>query len=95
MAVWFWNFLLFSFLGWCVERLFAALTRAPQQRRRCLLLLPLCPVYGLGMAAVWLSTSTSSSAGASFFSAFCTMTTGMGQENPLASIMRLPPGADW
>ena len=52
MAVWFWNFLLFSFLGWCVERLFAALTRTPQQRRRCLLLLPLCPVYGLGMAAV-------------------------------------------
>lgn len=52
MAVWLWNFWVFSFLGWCLERLFAALTRSPQQRRRCLLLLPLCPVYGLGMAAV-------------------------------------------
>ena len=52
MAVWLWNFWVFSFLGWCLERLFAAVTRSPQQRRRCLLLLPLCPVYGLGMAAV-------------------------------------------
>ena len=52
MAVWLWEFWAFSFLGWCLERLFAALTRSPQQRRRCLLVLPLCPVYGLGMAAV-------------------------------------------
>ena len=35
-----------------------------------------------------------SSAGADFLSSFCTMTTGMGQENPLASIMWLPPWGD-
>ena len=52
MALWLWNFWIFSFFGWCLERMFAAATRSPRQRRRCLLLSPLCPVYGLGMAAV-------------------------------------------
>ena len=51
MAEFLWIFLIFSFLGWLLERGFAALTRAPAQRRRCLLFLPLCPVYGLGMCA--------------------------------------------
>ena len=52
MAAFLWIFWSFSFWGWGLERLFAAVTRSPQRRRRCLLLLPLCPVYGLGMAAV-------------------------------------------
>ena len=52
MAELLWQFWGFSFLGWVTERLFAAATRSPCQRRRCLLLAPLCPVYGLGMAAV-------------------------------------------
>ena len=52
MAVLLWNFWLFSFGGWCLERLFAAMTHSPHRRRRCLLILPLCPVYGLGMTAV-------------------------------------------
>ena len=52
MAVWLWNFWIFSFWGWCLERLFAAVTHSPRQRRRCLLVSPLCPVYGLGMGAV-------------------------------------------
>ena len=52
MAVWLWNFWIFSFWGWCLERLLAAVTPSPRQRRRCLLVSPLCPVYGLGMAAV-------------------------------------------
>ena len=52
MAEFLWIFWSFSLLGWGLERLFAAVTRSPQRRRRCLLLLPLCPVYGLGMAAV-------------------------------------------
>ena len=52
MAVFLWNLWFYSFCGWCLERLFAAVTRSPRQRRRCLLVLPLCPVYGLGMAAV-------------------------------------------
>ena len=52
MAAFLWIFWSFSLLGWVLERLFAAVTRSPRRRRRCLLLLPLCPVYGLGMAAV-------------------------------------------
>ena len=52
MAEFLWIFWSFSLLGWVLERLFAAVTRSPRRRRRCLLLLPLCPVYGLGMAAV-------------------------------------------
>lgn len=52
MASWLWYFWIYSFLGWIVERFFAAVTQAEDQRRRCLLCLPLCPVYGLGMLAV-------------------------------------------
>ena len=52
MARLLWNFWWFSFLGWVLERLFAAATHSPVQRRRCLLVAPLCPVYGLGMLAV-------------------------------------------
>ena len=47
-----WYFWIYSVLGWAVERAFAAASRAEDRRRRCLLLLPLCPVYGLGMLAV-------------------------------------------
>ena len=52
MAEFLWIFWSCSLLGGVLERLFAAGTRSPRRRRRCLLLLPLCPVYGLGMAAV-------------------------------------------
>ena len=47
-----WYFWIYSFLGYLLEKLFAAVTRAEQQGRKCFLLLPLCPVYGLGMLAV-------------------------------------------
>ncbi len=47
-----WYFWIYSFLGWLLERAFAAAAGAEDRRRRCLLLLPLCPVYGLGMLAV-------------------------------------------
>ena len=50
MALWY--FWIYSFLGFLLERAFAAATHAPRQGRRCFLLLPLCPVYGLGMLAV-------------------------------------------
>lgn len=50
MALWY--FWIYSFLGWLVELAFAAASRSEEKRRRCLLLLPLCPVYGLGMLAV-------------------------------------------
>lgn len=50
MALWY--FWIYSFLGYLLEKSFAKVTRAEQQGRKCFLLLPLCPVYGLGMLAV-------------------------------------------
>ena len=47
-----WFFWFYSFGGYLVERAFAAATRAERRERKCFLLLPLCPVYGLGMLAV-------------------------------------------
>ena len=47
-----WYFWIYSFLGYLLEKAFAKVTRARQQGRKCFLLLPLCPVYGLGMLAV-------------------------------------------
>ena len=51
MVPWLWYFWIYSFLGWLAELAFAAASRSEEKRRRCLLLLPLCPVYGLGMLA--------------------------------------------
>ncbi len=48
---WFWLFLFYSFLGYLLERMFAKVTRSPRQVRKCFLILPLCPVYGLAMTA--------------------------------------------
>lgn len=45
-------FVIYSFLGYCLEKLFARATRSQRQVRKCFLLLPLCPVYGLAMTAV-------------------------------------------
>ena len=47
-----WSFFFYSFSGYLLEKAFAAATRAPLQVRKGFLLLPLCPVYGLGMLAV-------------------------------------------
>lgn len=52
MQAWFWQFLLYSFLGYLLEKGFAALVGSPRQTRKCFLFLPLCPVYGLGVLAV-------------------------------------------
>ena len=52
MNVWFWYFIWYSSLGYCLEKLFARLTRSPRRVRKCFLLLPLCPVYGIAMIAV-------------------------------------------
>lgn len=49
---WFWIFVLYSFGGYLLEKLFAAVTHSPHRVRKCFLLLPLCPVYGLAMLAV-------------------------------------------
>ena len=45
-------FLIYSFFGYCLEKLFARATHSQRQVRKCFLLLPLCPVYGLAMTAV-------------------------------------------
>lgn len=47
-----WYFWIYSFLGYLLEKAFAVATHAEHQGRKCFLLLPLCPVYGLGMLAV-------------------------------------------
>ena len=49
MSHWVLCFLAYSFLGYCLEKLFARAVRSPEQVRKCFLLLPLCPVYGLAM----------------------------------------------
>lgn len=54
MAEFFWYFILYSFLGFVLEVLFARLTRNPKKDRKCLYFLPLCPVYGLGAVLILL-----------------------------------------
>ena len=53
---WLWYFVIYSFAGFLLEVAFARAVRHPKRDRKCLLLLPLCPVYGLGAClVVWLS----------------------------------------
>ena len=49
---WFWIFAWYSLIGFVIEKLFAAARNAKHHVRKCFLLLPLCPVYGLSMIAV-------------------------------------------
>lgn len=52
MSRWFLCFLFYSFAGYGLEKLHARLSHSPKQVRKCFLLLPLCPVYGLAMTAL-------------------------------------------
>ena len=52
MMAYFWYFLGYGFLGYLLEKLFAALTHAEHRVRKGFLLAPVCPVYGLAMCAV-------------------------------------------
>lgn len=52
MSRWFLYFLFYSAAGCGLEKLYARAIHSPQQQRKCFLLLPLCPVYGLAMTAV-------------------------------------------
>lgn len=52
MARWFWCFLIYSFLGFLLEVLYTRYTGGDKPDRKCYLLLPLCPVYGLGAIGV-------------------------------------------
>ncbi len=49
----FWSFLCYSFLGFGLEVVYAHLTNGRRDRKRTLLL-PLCPVYGVGATAILL-----------------------------------------
>ena len=53
---WLWYLIIYSFCGFLLEVAFARAIRHPKRDRKCLLLLPLCPVYGLGAClVVWLA----------------------------------------
>ena len=53
MAYWFWIFFFYSLAGCFLERAYTHRTTGEAHPvRRCLLFLPLCPVYGLGVMAV-------------------------------------------
>ena len=54
VILWFWYFVIYSFLGFLTEVAFARLTRNPKRDRKCRYFLPLCPVYGLGAIAILL-----------------------------------------
>jgi uncharacterized membrane protein len=49
-----WYGILYSFVGFLLEVVFARLTGAEKRDRKCFLFLPLCPVYGLGAVAILL-----------------------------------------
>ena len=58
MAEWFWFFVLYSFIGFVLEVLFARVMGSPKRDRKCFYLLPLCPMYGLGaLFILWLPPS--------------------------------------
>lgn len=48
MAELFRQFFIYSFSGFVLELFFARFMRAKKRDRKCMLFLPLCPVYGLG-----------------------------------------------
>ena len=52
MSRWFDLFLFYSLGGYGLEKLHARISHSPRQVRKCFLLLPLCPVYGLAMTAL-------------------------------------------
>lgn len=47
-----WVFLTYSFFGFLLEVAYAKLTRSQKPDRKCLLVLPLCPVYGLAALGI-------------------------------------------
>ena len=52
MAECFWYVLIYSFFGFLMEVGFARVTRCPKRDRKCRYFLPICPVYGIGAAAI-------------------------------------------
>lgn len=50
----FWQFLIYSVLGFCLEVVFAWITHSSKPDRKCHLILPVCPVYGFGALGILL-----------------------------------------
>lgn len=53
-VVWFWYFLIYSFIGFLIEVCYVRVAGEPKRDRKCRLLLPICPVYGLGALGLLL-----------------------------------------
>ena len=51
---WLWYFIIYSFCGFLLEVAFARIAGHPKRDRKCFVLLPLCPVYGLGACLILL-----------------------------------------
>ena len=51
---WIWYFFLYSAAGFLIEVAYARLMGLKKRDRKCLLLLPLCPVYGVGALGIFL-----------------------------------------
>lgn len=47
-----WYILFYSVVGFGLEVVFARATRAKKRDRKCMLFLPMCPVYGLGATGI-------------------------------------------
>lgn len=52
MSDWFLVIFVYSLAGCALEKVYARAVRSPKQVRKCFLLLPLCPVYGIAMAVL-------------------------------------------
>lgn len=51
---WIWYFLFYSALGFLLEVVYTRLTGGTKKDRKCMLFLPLCPVYGVGAVGILL-----------------------------------------
>ncbi len=49
---WYWYWMIYSFAGFLLEVAYARWSGHPKRDRKCRLLLPLCPVYGLGAGLI-------------------------------------------
>lgn len=50
----FWYFFFYSFLGFLLEVIYVRIRGEAKRDRKCRLILPVCPVYGLGALAILL-----------------------------------------
>ena len=73
---WMWYFYLYSVLGFLLEVAYARAVGARKRDRKCHLLLPVCPVYGLGATAIALLPEPVAAAPVLLFAASAALATG-------------------